>query len=197
MAIPATRPLFTFLDIRNSEQLRILEPLITSWESTAQRLAELSAVRNLAEHEKYDSASSVAGALSDSLLPQARRPDKDFLLCFDDKNTIQGCMMLDSSSIPDHLEIETLMTSPLNIESPLTRGFEAVHGVGRACILQAIQRCLDKNLSGLVVLFEDSAEGFYEHMGFTTHPDDDEYMILPRSKFAIHFPEILTKGTPE
>jgi hypothetical protein len=51
MAIKATQPLFTFFDIQDRELLRILEPLIPSWRSTAERLAELSTVRNLEQKE--------------------------------------------------------------------------------------------------------------------------------------------------
>jgi hypothetical protein len=143
---------------------------LLSWKDTAQKLSKLAAVQDLAQQQKYESAWSVAGSLTDSFADRRFWPDKDSILCIDDKNTIQGCLTLGRSfCIPDYLEIELLMTNPLNIESSLTRGLKTVHGVGRACVLQAIRRCLAKNLSGLAVFPRDSAIGFYQHMGFTVN----------------------------
>ena len=67
----------------------------------------------------------------------------------------------------NYLEIDFLLTNPINILSHITQDIEHVRGVGIACMVEAMKNCVSRNLSGLVVKPLRSAVGFYLRVGFS------------------------------
>lgn len=108
-------------------------------------------------------------------------------LCGNQKYGIQGLLLWEQLD-PTTIRINCLMTSPVNIPSPITNPTFRVKRVGETCVHYLQQFCGDKNFHCITLSSLIPAIPFYERCGFQAEDilyDDTEKMNWTRNPSPI------------
>ena len=113
-------------------------------------------------------------------------------VCYDDRHTLQGIMLLSHGGSKKRLEITNILTHPHNIRSSVNdEEYARVQGAGTALMQAAIQRCRELECSSLYLEGLNSSKPFYNRFGFkevqrkeNPFAEGDYAMKLLAAKFA-------------
>jgi N-acetylglutamate synthase-like GNAT family acetyltransferase len=160
---PYIRPLHT-------QQLAVgdysaVAPQIEEW----RRIASTKTSRVASQQKVFSDCERISRAVGQCLRDPscASKTVSEVHVCYDDRHTLQGILLLSNDVFNKRLEITNILTHPHNIRSSInTEEYARVQGAGTALMQAAIERCRELGLSSLYLEGLDSSKSFYQRFGF-------------------------------